>query len=156
MYGFSPFHSRFPELAQKETRSLTVFKHDTLPADEYALLEFYCEGPDCDCRRVMLYVVSRRRQQPLAVIAYGWEDRVFYRRWLGDDDPDNLAALQGPTLNRMSRQSPLAPALLEFVTEMVLSDEAYVARLARHYRLFKKALRKERKKRKRIPPRRRG
>ena len=63
--------------------------------------------------------------------------------------------MKGPALNRMSRQSPLAPALLETVAEMVLTDEAYIARLERHYRLFKKALKKEQKKRK-LPPRRRG
>lgn len=149
---FGLFHSRFPELAEAETRTITILRHDKLPADEYALLESYCEQPDCDCRRVMLSVISRRRQQLLAVIAFGWEDEAFYRRWLRDDDPEVVSELQGPVLNRMSRQSPLAPALLEIVTETALDDEAYVARLKRHYRLFKKALRTKKRK---IPPRRR-
>lgn len=153
--NFSLFHSRLPEIAEAETRTITILRHDKLPADEYALLESYCERPGCDCRRTMLSVVSRRRQQLLAVIAYGWEDESFYRHWLGDDDPKAIAELQGPMLNRMSQQSPLAPALVEIVTEVALTDEEYVARLARHYRLFKKSLKKEEKRRSNIPPRRR-
>lgn len=153
--NFALFRSRFPEMAEAETRVMTILRHDRIPADEYALLESYCERPDCDCRRVMLSVVSRRRQQSLAVIAYGWEDRAFYRRWLSDDDPELIREVKGPALNRMSHQSPLAPALLEMVAEIALADRAYVARLERHYRLFKKALEKE-KKRRNLPPRRRG
>jgi len=107
--NFAPFHSRFPEMAEAETRVLTILRHDKIPAGEYALLESYCERPGCDCRRVILSVVSRRQQQTLAVIAYGWEDKAFYRRWLSDDDPKLIREVKGPALNRMSRQSPLAP-----------------------------------------------
>ena len=153
---FALFHSRFPEMAEAETRVITILRHDRLPADEYALLESYCEQPECDCRRAMLSVVSRRQQRPLAVIAYGWEDEAFYQRWLRDDDPELISELRGPVLNRLSQQSPLAPALLEIVAEKVLADEAYIGRLKRHYRLFTKALKKEQRKRKNIPPQRRG
>lgn len=150
---FALFHSRFPKIAEAETRVITILRHDRLPADEYALLDSYCEQPECDCRRAMLTVMSRRQQRPLAVIAYGWEDEPFYQRWLRDDDPELISELRGPVLNRLSQQSPLAPVLLEVVAEMVLSDEAYSARLKRHYRLFKKALKKEQRKGKSKPPR---
>ena len=153
---FAMFHSRFPEIAEAETRTITILRHDILPADEYALLESYCERSGCDCRRVMLSVVARRQQQWLAVISYGWEDKSFYQSWSGDDDPVSLREMQGPALNRMSRQSPLAPALLQLVTEVALGDEEYVARLVRHYRLFKKSLKKRKKHRKKMRPRRAG
>jgi len=40
---YEPFHERFRELALSETRSFTIPEnHPYLPADEYALLEAYC------------------------------------------------------------------------------------------------------------------
>ena len=40
---YEPFHERFRELALSETRSFTIPEnHPFLPADEYALLEAYC------------------------------------------------------------------------------------------------------------------
>lgn len=59
-------------------------------------------------------------------------------------------------LYRRSRQSSLAPASLDVAAEMVLADEAYVARLEHHYRLFKATLKKEQRKRRNIPPCRRS
>ena len=47
---FTLFHSRFPEIAETETRVITILRHDGLPADGYALLESYCEQRECDYR----------------------------------------------------------------------------------------------------------
>ena len=68
------FRSRFPEIAERETRSVTVFGQPVtgLPAGDYGFLEMFCDEPRCDCRRVFFYVVSPRRRDPVAVIAYGW------------------------------------------------------------------------------------
>lgn len=71
---YQPFHELFPDVAEEETRTLIVLNnHPELPADEYALIEAYCNEPDCDCRRVFFNVGSRRRQKIEAIIAYGWE-----------------------------------------------------------------------------------
>jgi len=43
----------------------------------------------------------------------------------------------GPALNVGSPQSSLAPALLNFVREVLLRDEAYLERIKRHYHLFR-------------------
>jgi hypothetical protein len=75
----------------------------------------------------------------VAVIAYGWEDRDFYVKWFGEDNPTIIDELKGPTLNKGSPQSELAPALLEHV-KTVLADEEYVERIQRHYRLFKDSI----------------
>jgi len=131
---FTPFVHKFPDIAVKETRVLTVFDLPGLPADEYGLLELYCDEPGCDCRRVFFNIHRPDRRQPDAVIAYGWESAEFYRNWL-DGTPADISELQGPVLNSMSPQSPLAPALLQQVT-LILQDPNYVERLKRHYAMF--------------------
>ena len=135
---YAPFHEYCPKDAESETRSIAVVNDPDLPAGDYALLESYCQDPDCDCRRVFLCVRSRRRVE--AVIAFGWESRNFYARWMGSRDPRDIDQFKGPCLNLMSPQSDLAPALLRAVQD-VLEDASYVASLKRHYAMFKQALR---------------
>jgi hypothetical protein len=138
---YQPFPELFPEIAEKETRVLVILKnHPELPADEYALIESYCNEPGCDCRRVFLNVASKRRQKIEAVITFGWESKKFYAKWLGFDDPGVLKELKGPALNSTSPQSELAPALLRQIATYVLQDKNYVERLKRHYHMFKEAL----------------
>lgn len=50
------------------------------------------------------------------------------------------AKMQGPNLNRDSPVSPLSPILLALVKAILLQDKAYVARVKRHYRMFKNAV----------------
>jgi hypothetical protein len=139
---YQPFYELFPEIAEKETRTLTAINHPHLPADDYALLESYCNEPGCDCRRVFLNIASRYRQKIEAVITFGWENEKFYLKWLGFNDPHVLNQLKGPALNDSSPQSELAPVLLQEVT-FVLQDKNYVDRLKRHYHMFKEAVNRE-------------
>jgi hypothetical protein len=53
----TPFMERFPEVGARETRSVTVTNRQDLPDGEYGFLEFYCNEPGCDCRRVMIDVL---------------------------------------------------------------------------------------------------
>lgn len=144
---YRPFRDLFPEVAGRETRTLTVFPDSgtDLPPGQYAFLEMYCDEPGCDCRRVFFYVVSSRRKDVEAVIAYGWEPPSYYEEWLKDDDPHIIADLKGPCLNLASPQSRLAPAILDAVRNILLQDEAYVERLKRHYRMFRRKIDKGRK-----------
>jgi hypothetical protein len=71
------------------------------------------------------------------VIAYGWESRDFYIKWMHDDDPAIIDSLMGPILNLGSPESELAPALLDFVKHEVQQDKDYVERVKRHYRMFR-------------------
>jgi hypothetical protein len=134
---YEPFHEQFPDLAFKETRSITMHNNPGLPDDDYGFLEAYCNDENCDCRRVFFNVISRKRAEMVAVIAYGWEDSGFYARWFRQNDPNIIQELQGPILNPGSRQSELAPALLKLVRDTLLKDPAYIDRLKRHYRMFK-------------------
>jgi hypothetical protein len=136
------FQELFPETALTETRAVTIPKGDSLlPADEYGLLEAYCDDEDCDCRRVFFNVVSRKRNDVVAVVAFGWESEAFYTKWWGGEPTNEMERLaiqemRGLVLNSASPQSELAPAILKLVA-WLLTDAAYVARIKRHYRMFK-------------------
>lgn len=134
---YEPFHERFGELAWKETRSISVYDDPRLAGDEFGFIEAYCNDENCDCRRVFFNVISRKRKEIVAVIAYGWEDQAFYAKWFRGNDPAIVQQLQGPILNPGSPQSELAPGLLKKARDVLLSDPAYIARLKRHYRMFK-------------------
>ncbi len=135
---YTSFHHYFPEIAEKETRTMTTLKQDgDIPKGSYGLLEMYCDDPGCDCRRVFLEVYDWERGQSMAYIAYGWESANFYRNWFGRDEPAIIRGLKGPVLNDGSPQSRFAPAFLELVRDIVLQDPNYIARLKRHYQMFK-------------------
>lgn len=122
-----PFHEYFPDMARAECRAATVFGRDDLPDDEYGLLESYCDDPACDCRRVMLNVASRKQNDIVATVSFGFDP---------NDD------MRGPFLDPLNRQSRHAPALLKLVAA-ILQDRQYVARLERHYKLVKEAVAKK-------------
>ena len=134
------FHDLFPEIAEAETRSITVTRSRSqigLPQGSYGFCEMFCNERGCDCRRVFFYVVASFGKGPQAVIAWGWEPPAFYAKWLKDDDPEDISALKGPILNSLSPQTELAPALLDLARNVLLRDEAYVERIKRHYWLFR-------------------
>lgn len=136
---YSLFHSRFPDVAERETRTVTVIDSSdfNLPPAHYSFLEMFCDEPGCDCRRVFFSVVSSLQKDIQAVIAWGWEEREFYTKWMGDDDPRIINDLIGPALNLASPQSNLAPALLYLFRNVLLQDTAYVERVKRHYTMFR-------------------
>ena len=148
---YSAFHKAFPDIARSETRTVTVLQPlKGLPPAEYAFLEMYCDERGCDCRRVFLHVISPGAKGTLAVIAYGWESRDYYVRWMGDADPAWIDSLKGPALNLASPQSDLAVPLLELFRKYLLPDKEYIDRIKRHYSLFRGKI--DRSRRARRPP----
>ena len=139
---YSQFHNRFPEVAERETRTITVIdpSNFNLPPAHYSFLEMFCDEPGCDCRRVFFSVVSSLQNDIKAVIAWGWEDQGFYAKWMGDNDPHVINDLMGPVLNLASPQSDLAPALLKLFQEVLLQDTHYVDRVKRHYVMFRETI----------------
>jgi hypothetical protein len=135
--SFTPFYNKFPEIAEDETRSITIFNDPKLSDDSFGLIESYCDETDCDCRRVFLNIHSEKQDKILAVITFGWESEKFYANWLGTNEPQIIKELKGPTLNLASPQSKLAPKILNLVHRLVLHDKKYIERLKRHYELFR-------------------
>ena len=137
---FIPLHEKFPAVAEKETRCITLgVKNDfNLPADSYVFSELFCNDPKCDCRRVYFVVYSDKHKKHIATIAWGWEKRSFYIKWFGSDDKELIDDLMGPCLEMMNTQSDNSPALLNVLKQILLADVAYVERVKRHYAMFKK------------------
>ena len=143
---YSAFYELFPEVAERETRSIILQKSkDADPKyinlnGEYSFIEAYCDEKDCDCRRVFFNVVSPTSKGPLAVVAYGWESKKYYSKWMGESDESVISTLFGASLNLASPQSSVAPQLLELVKDVLLNDTAYVERIKRHYKMYRQRI----------------
>ena len=134
-----PFVERFRELGIRETRSVIIADRDELSAGEYGFFEFYCNEPECDCRRVIICVLRPETGwgEVWATIGYGWESLDFYRDWShGHSDP---VEMKGPYLDPLNVQTDSSPALLDIFRSMIESPE-YVERLKTHYRMFRDSL----------------
>ena len=140
-----PFHTRCEDMARKEIRSFRVMAASEpggLPSDEYAILEFYCNDPNCDCRRGFFQILSKARAgRVLASINWGWEGREFYRRQ-NPHVPEAAHEITQGALDPLNPQSEYAQELLELFQQIV-ADETYKMRLKRHYELFRLAGRQE-------------
>jgi hypothetical protein len=135
----TPFLQRFPDLGARETRTLKVAGRPDLPDGDYGFVELYCDEPHCDCRRVMVAVLRPdTRWKFWATINYGWESLEFYHQW-ASAPPGDQDDWQGPFLDPLGIQSQYAPVLLELF-QLMLQSPDYVARLQRHYRLFRAAV----------------
>jgi hypothetical protein len=142
MTPMTPFMNRFPKLAASETRSVTVTDRDDLPNGEYGFIEFYCNEPQCDCRRVLVVVLRPETGWKFwAAINYGWESMEFYQRWAGAPAWDRYH-WKGPFLDPMSEQTAYAPALLKLF-KFILQSPGYAERLKKHYQLFRAAVDEE-------------
>ena len=54
MTAMEAFHKRVPDIGMSEYRSFAALGIEGLPRAEYGFMEFYCNDPSCDCRRVQL------------------------------------------------------------------------------------------------------
>ena len=121
------FHELFPQEAQNECRTLTPINNEHLPTRAFLLVESYCVEPNCDCRRVLLSVFDTEEHQQVATINYAFEppQPPF------DDDGQVF-------LDPLNPQSSMSDALLELFQQMIDHDRAYLQRLQRHYKIWKR------------------
>ena len=134
-----PFMERFPELAAREMRAVTLSGRTDLPDGEYGFLELFCDEPGCDCRRVMIDVLraDTALNKIWATINYGWESLQFYKRWGG---PSVTASnSKGPFLDPINPQTPYSAALLSLFRLLIQSPD-YNARIQTHYRIFRQTI----------------
>jgi len=132
-----PFYARFRSLAFREMRTVLLRGHHSLPDREYGFLEFYCNERGCDCRRVILQIVTPETgTRAWASISFGWEGPAFYKKWMSGD-ANAAAGMAGVTLDPLNPQTEHSQALLRLFRDVVLRDSAYVQRLKHHYEIFK-------------------
>jgi hypothetical protein len=128
-----PFIKIFPVIGPEETRSIIIFPSaegtSGIPPDEYALVELYCVDRNCDCRRVMINVISGQGRQHLATISHSF-----------DPPPPDHHTPKQTFLDPFNTQSRYAKELMEMVQDLCLSEPKYAQRLRRHYRMVKDAL----------------
>ena len=128
-----PFHNRFLDVAEKETRCIIIPPGKKISAGEYYLTESYCSDDKCDCRRVFINIFHNREM--VATIGYGWEELPFYEKWLGGKEM--AAEMRGPILELGGQQSEYAEELLKLFKNVMLKDTTFIERLKRHYDMFK-------------------
>lgn len=104
-----PLYSVFTELAPRETRAAIVpLTQGKTPKGRYAFLEWFCNAPGCDCRRVLIQVVEESDYRTiLATINFGWESAEFYARRFGGDDK-STAEIRAASLDPLNPQASLA------------------------------------------------
>jgi|GEM_PF-565943 len=122
------FSEKFKKLAEKETRMVTVLRKGdfgSLPLGHYVFVESYCEEKNCDCRRVFISVLGRNVDKILASISMGF-------------DSESYAA--GPFLDDLNIQSEYSKDLMGLFLHVINTDRAYLARLQRHYVIFKEKI----------------
>ena len=116
------FSALFPDLADRECRTVRPMNHERLPNRRFFFLEAYCAEPRCDCRRVMLSVVDGETRAVAATINHAFEPPGPPH----EDEPQTF-------LDPLNPQSPMANDLLAQFLLMVEHDPAYQERLERHY-----------------------
>jgi hypothetical protein len=125
---FRPFRDLFPEVAERESRTVRLESEGpdgSLLEGTYLFFELYCTDPECDCERVLLSVIEKRRGV-VATISYGFGGASSST----DDDPREIF------LDPINPQSAFSEEILSLFKEVVL-DEVYDQRLRRHYRMVK-------------------
>lgn len=135
---YVPLHEILPDLAKHETQNIIISEGESIPADEYALLEAYCDEENCDCRRVFFHVMSKKTKNKIACITHGWENTAFYIKWMGSNDL--IDTLHGTSLEMQSPPCKFADDLVDLIDEVLKTDLDYLERIKNHYRLFREKI----------------
>lgn len=135
---FSSFFDAFPELVDTEFRNIFVMEnsgHEHIPPGNYAFLEFFCEDINCDCRKVIINIVSVDPVKLWARFDYVWESEEFYKKWYGGDDIFYMP-MSGVTYDFPENDL----VQMEFVStfkKIIKFDTHYAKRIEKHYSMFK-------------------
>lgn len=130
------FYNRCPELANKETRVITLKGHSQIPDGDYGFIEYYCGDPYCDCRRVMITVMAKESANPhMATISFGFGSRDYYAKKIGEEHADDAASA---ILDPVNPQSEYAPIFLEIFQQMI-RNEKYLDKIKQHYKAYRAA-----------------
>lgn len=138
---FSSFFDEFPELIKKEFRNIFIFNdgaYKHIPPGNYAFLEMFCPDTKCDCRKVIINVISANPHKTWAILNYGWEPEEYYKTWWGRNTqlykPMSGVTFDPPTNN------PLKKEFLDIYQDLIHRDKEYAKRIESHYSMFKKKM----------------
>jgi hypothetical protein len=133
-----PYFILFPPGDPVETRSVIARGSKGLRDGTYRFVEFYCDEPGCDCRRVVIQVWDESAT-PLATFNFGWESPAFYTKWSKTGDPAIGKGMALLTPELFGPQSRYTGAFLAELKAAV-GDSGYVEKLRRHYAEFRTAV----------------
>ncbi len=142
--GYIPFYEICSNIEDGGTMALNVKSEDNefgLPMDKYIFYELYCN--ECDCHRVMFYVMCSKMKVPVAVICWGWKSRNFYKKLYKNVSKEVMDEIKGPALDSLNPQSVLAPRILKMFKEILMTDPNYTEEIKTHFKMFKKNLKKK-------------
>ncbi len=137
--AYIPFYNICQEIAEKETRVITLQHNDNefnLPKGDYAFIELFCD--ECDCRRVFLQVVMN--QKIVTTIAYGWEKLSYYRKEFKGFEEKEIKEIKGPSIDSFLHQSNISNQVFEMFHMLLFSNKEYMNQITKHYYQFKEAL----------------
>lgn len=140
--AFLPFFKVFPRNAETETRKI-ILPQDTfgLPKGIYFLAENYCADKECDCRKVMINVVTMDDNPTvLGTVGFGWEDAEYYKKWLNDDQLGEEMASASIEVGGI--QAGMEKECLDLVKNS-LRDKNYVNLIKKRYKTFKEKMKSE-------------
>jgi hypothetical protein len=143
---FLSFFDEFPELVKSEFRNIVVLNdgtHQYISPGNYAFLELFCPDINCDCRKVIINVISVNPTKTWAILNYGWESEDYYKKWWGKNpllyQPMTGVKFDPPTNN------PLKKEFLDVFQRIILHDKNYAKRIESHYFIFKEKMREKQK-----------
>ena len=148
MSSFSSFFAKFPGLVESEFRKIFAMNgmYKNIPEGSYGFLELFCDRPSCDCRHVIIHVISMEPGFKVrAVLRYGWESKDFYIDWMGDEN-ELTELMPGPFIDTMYSPNDLvAEEFLSVFMHMIQNDKQYVKRIETHYQMHKDEIDNEEK-----------
>jgi hypothetical protein len=115
----------FPDVAAKDAYGVEVAERDGTTR-MYAFRELYCEEPGCDCRRVVVEMVSDGHV--VAAIHYAF------------DAPARRAGPPRVSLDRLGPQGAKARVALGLFQHVIATDAGYRATLLEHYAMWRRVV----------------
>ncbi|MFK7973532.1 MAG: YecA family protein [Rickettsiaceae bacterium] len=132
-------HAILPDIAEKETRSITFQGIDpnfpSIRLGSYHFTEMFCTDISCDCRIAMIRVVDDNGEL-LATLRYAWESEDFYTDWMGGDAEFGKET-PGAKLYPLQPQGEEYLEFEKVFKTMIEQDPKYAERIKRHYKLFR-------------------
>lgn len=147
MMTFQSFQELLPEIAEDETRSITILQNEPglPPIGQYMFIELFCTELDCDCRNVMIVVFHVEKERQVAQLRYCWETKSYYDKI----DLDFREDVPGVFVD-FGDLSPYSEYFADVLEEMCYgnthskNETEFAKRLKRHYRQFREQLKKNR------------